>query len=148
MKSTFNRILTIVAIALIAACVSATPAAAQGVFHGNFTLPNDVRWGDAMLPAGDYTFSLQSSGLPAQIILRGPNGGAFIVTSATNRRDSGDSSNLTVERRGGTRFVSEMYLADLQLHLRYQAPALPKNERLLAQGPVSTEQVLIAMAKK
>jgi hypothetical protein len=148
MKSNFSRTLTIVAIGLIALCASAIPASAQNAFQGNFTLPNDVRWGNAKLPAGDYTFSMQSAAVPAQIIVQGPNGGAFILTSATDVRDSGESSNLTIVRRGATRFVREMYLADLGLHLRYSAPSLPKNERQLVQGPASTEQVLIAMAKK
>jgi hypothetical protein len=38
-------------------------------------------------------------------------------------------------------------LAELGLELRYQVPSIPKNERQLAQGPASTEHVLIAMAK-
>jgi hypothetical protein len=148
MKPSFSRILTIVTLGLIAVCASARPAAAQNAFQGNFTLPNEVRWANAVLPAGEYYFSLKSAGLPAQITLSGPNGKAFVLTSATNQRAAGESSSLTIERHGGTRFVREMYLAGLKLHLRYGAPSMPKNERLLAQGPVSTEQVLIAMAKK
>jgi hypothetical protein len=148
MKSNFSRILAITAIALIAVCASATPASAQVALQGSFTLPEDVRWANAMLPAGDYSFVLKSATTPYQILLQGPNGGAFILTASTDKRDDGDSSKLTIERRGATRFVSDIYLADLGLHLRYQAPSMPKSERMLAQGPVSAEQVLIAMAKK
>jgi hypothetical protein len=144
MKSTFCRILTIATLGLIAVCVSASAASAQNVFKGKFTLPEDVRWGDATLPAGDYSFSLKSVALPAQITLEGPNGGTFILTSSTDKRNAGDSSNLTIERRNGGRFVSKMYLADLGIELRYHVPSLPKNEQELAQGPASTEQVLIA----
>jgi hypothetical protein len=147
MKSNFSRILTVTAIALIAVCASAAPASAQGVFKGSFTLSEDVRWSGATLPAGDYSFVLKSAALPCQIALQGPNGGAFILTPSTDKRDDGETSRLTIERRGATRFVSDIYLADLGLHLRYQAPSLPKGERMLAQGPASTEQVLIAMAK-
>ena len=148
MKFNFTRILAITAIALMALCASAAPASAQDAFKGSFTLPEDVRWANASLPAGDYTFVLPSTSLPAEIILHGPNGSAMILTSATDKRNDGDSSNLTIERRGASRFVSDIYLADLGLHLRYRVPSLPKEERELAQGPVSTEQVLIAMAKK
>jgi hypothetical protein len=147
MKSNFSRILAITAIALIAVCALATPASAQGVFKGTFTLPDDARWANATLPAGDYSFVLKSAVVPYQITLQGPNGGAFILTANTDKRNDGDSSRLTIERRGATRFVTDIYLADLGLHLRYQAPSLPKSERLLAQGPASTEQVLIARAK-
>jgi hypothetical protein len=147
MKANFSRILAIATLGLIAVCSSASAASAQSVFKGTFTLPEDVRWGNASLPAGDYSFSLKSTSLPAQISVQGPNGAAFIMTPSTDQRDQGDSSYLTIERRGGTRFVRTMYLADLGLELRYAAPSIPKNERQLAQGPASTEQVLIAMAK-
>ncbi len=148
MKINFNRILAITAIALIGLCASAAPASAQNAFKGSFTLPDDVRWANASLPAGDYTFVLKSSSLPAQIVLQGPNGSVIIMTSATDQRNDGDSSNLTIERRGASRFVRDIYLADLGVHLRYSMPSLPKEQRELAQGPASTEQVLIAMAKK
>jgi hypothetical protein len=144
MKPSFSRILTIITMGLIAVCASARPAAAQDAFKGNFTLPNEVRWASAVLPAGEYTFSLKSTGMPAQITLWGPKGGAFVLTAASDRRTDGDSSRLTIEHHGGTSFVRELYLADLALHLRYSTPSMPKNERQLAQGPVSTEQVLIA----
>jgi hypothetical protein len=147
MKSNFSRILAVTAIALIALCATATPASAQNAFKGTFTLPDDVRWASATMPAGDYSFVLKSAATPAVIRVDGPNGSAFILPVEADRKDSGDSSRLTIERRGATRFVSEIYLADLGLHLHYSAPSLPKSERLLAQGPVSTEQVLMAMAK-
>jgi hypothetical protein len=148
MKSNFSRILAIATVGLIAVCASANPASAQSAFKGSFTLPEDVRWANASLPAGDYTLVLKSNSLPAQIVLQGPNGSVFIQTGATDQRNDGESSNMTIERRGNTRFVRDLYLADLGVHLRYSVPSLPKNERMLAQGPASTEQVLIAMAKK
>jgi len=148
MKSSLSRIVTIFTMGLIAVCASAHPAAAQNAFQGKFTLSNEVRWASAVLPAGDYDFSLKSTGVPAQITLWGPNGGAFVLTAVTNKRAAGESSCLTIEHHGGTRFVRELYLAGLDLHLRYSVPSMPKHERQLAQGPVSTEQVLVAMAKK
>ena len=148
MKANFSRILAIAAIALVTICASATPASAQSAYRGSFTLPNDVRWANAVLPAGDYKFDLASVGLPARISLWGPNGGAFITTAITDQKNDGGASVMTIERRGGMRFVSDIYLADLGLHLHYKAPSLPKSEQELAQGPVSTEQVLIAMATK
>jgi hypothetical protein len=144
MKSTFLRILTIATLGLIAVCASASVASAQNVFKGKFTLPEDVRWGNASLPAGDYTMSVKSIGLPVLVTLEGPNGGTFIMTGSTDKRDSGGSSNLTIERRNGDRVVSKLYLADFGVELRYQVPSQPKGERELAQGPASTEQVLIA----
>ena len=147
MKSNFSRLVAIATLGLIAICASASAASAQSVFKGKFTLPEDVQWGNASLPAGDYTFSLKSESLPAEIILQGPNGGSFIMTGSTDKRDGGDSSNLTIERRGRAHFVHTMYLADLGLELRYRVPSEPKNEHQLAQGPASIEHVLIAAGK-
>ena len=144
MKTNFTRIVAIATFGLIAICASASSASAQNAFQGKFTLPNDVRWANASLPAGDYTFSLDSTTMPGRVLLRGPNGGAFILTSASDNRNEGDSSKLTIEHRGDISFVRSMYLADLGVELTYSAPKTPKQDVELAQGPVSTEQVLIA----
>ena len=146
MKNNLSRILTIIAIGLIAVCASPAPAAAQDAYKGRFTLTNDVRWSQTLLPAGEYTFALKSSALPAQILIHGPNGFAMVLTSATSRKQGDASSSITIERRGGMRVVSDLYLAELGLDLRYAAPKLPHNE--IAQGPSSTEQVLVAMTTK
>ena len=51
MKSKFNRILSVVAITLIAVCASANSASAQSAYKGTFTLTQEARWGSAKLPA-------------------------------------------------------------------------------------------------
>jgi hypothetical protein len=142
MQTKFNRIIAIATFGLIAICASASSASAQNAFQGKFTLPNDVRWANATLPAGDYTFSLKT--MFNQVFLQGPNGGAFILTSATDTRNEGDSSKLTIEHRDGISFVRSMYLADLGVELMYRVPKAPKKDVELAKEPVSTEQVLIA----
>jgi hypothetical protein len=144
MKTNLIRVFSALAIGMIAVCASAIPAAAQDAVKGSFTLPSDVRWQGAALPAGDYTFSMKSAAVPATVIIRGETGAAIVMTAATSDRPAGAQSFLIVERRGNTRFVREMYLAELGVHLRYAAPAASK-EKELAQGPVSTEQVLVAM---
>jgi hypothetical protein len=148
MKSTFTRILAITAIALIGVFAFAKPASAQNAFKGSFTLPEDASWGGYTLPAGDYSFTLKSAAMPAVITLQGPNGNTFISTVASNAKNDGDISKMTLVRRGNVHFVRDLYLADLNLHLIYATPSVPKSERMLAQGPDSTEQVLVAMAKK
>jgi hypothetical protein len=146
MKNNLSRILAIVAIALIAVCAAPAPAAAQDAYKGRFTLTNDVRWSQVLLPAGEYTFALKSAALPAQIMIHGPNGFAMVLTSGTSTKNGSAVSSITVERRGGMRVVSDLYLAELGIDLRYSSPKLPHNE--IAQGPRETEQVLVAMATK
>jgi hypothetical protein len=140
-----HRAVYLTVLSIIAACALATPAAAQNAAQGSFTLPEAVRWNSATLPAGNYTFTMKSTSMPNLIRIDGPAGGAFIQVAGTSRRHSKRSSELIIERRGRTRFVRELYLADLDLHLHYAAPSVPKEE-LLAMGPAVTEHVRVSLA--
>jgi hypothetical protein len=140
-----RRTFALTVLGLIAACAIATPAAAQNAARGSFTLAEAVRWNAATLPAGNYTFSMKSAGMPNIIRVAGPAGAVFIQVAGTSRLHSEHSSELIIERRGRSRFVRELYLADLNLHLRYAAPSIPKEEPL-ARGPVVTEHVRVSLA--
>jgi hypothetical protein len=142
MKSIRNRVLAIVAVGIAALCVNARPASAQAV-RGHFTLPNEVRWQEATLPAGDYTFSIKTVSGPAQMELQGPNGGTFIVALTSSRADISGKSALILEYHSGTRVVREMYIAPIGVRFEYFVPK-GANGRQIAQEPVLTEQILIA----
>ena len=147
MKSLRNRVLAIAALGIATICANASPATAQvTAFKGSFTLPNEVRWQGATLPAGDYTFSLKSASGPDLIQLQGPKGGAFVVSLTASKDDVSDHSVMTIEHRAGMSIVRELYLAQIGLRLHYYVPKPAKDEQL-AQGPVTTEQVLVAAAK-
>jgi hypothetical protein len=147
MKSTRNRILAIAALGLAAICANSNPALAQSSSAwGRFTLPYEVNWKGSVLPAGDYTFTY--SAMSAVVSVRGSHGGTFILPTAVDKKQTGEKSSLTIEGRGSTRFVREMYLADLGLHIRYAVPKIPKNEKELAQGPATTEHVFVSMSGK
>jgi hypothetical protein len=149
MKTRRIQLLAIAAIGLAAMATCASQATAQSS-GGKFTLPHEVRWQGTALPAGDYTFSLKAPELPAIMSVQGPNGKIFIFASsmdegAINRREN---STLTIEQRGGTSFISEIYLADLNLHIFYKGPKVSKSEQLLAKDSGKKEQVLIASAAR
>ena len=147
MKSLRNRVLAIAALGIATICANASPATAQAMaFKGSFTLPNEVRWQGATLPAGDYTFSLKSASGPDLIQLQGPKGGSFVISLTASKDDVSDHSVMTIEHRAGMSIVRELYLAQIGLRLHYYVPKPAKDEQL-AQGPVTTEQVLVAAAK-
>ena len=147
MKSLRNRVLAIAALGIATICANASPATAQAMaFKGSFTLPNEVRWQGATLPAGDYTFSLKSASGPDLIQLQGPKGGSFVISLTASKDDVSDHSVMTIAHRAGMSIVRELYLAQLGLRLHYYVPKPAKDEQL-AQGPVTTEQVLVAAAK-
>jgi hypothetical protein len=147
MKTTRSRFLAMAAFGFLAVSACANTAAAQTRYEGKFTLPNEVRWQGRVMPAGDYTLSLNSIAPPAMLTLKGPNGAIFVPTMGISDKFAGQKSSLRIVRRGGIRFVEELYLAGLKVHLCYSVPKAPKEE-LLAQGPSVEEYVLIASAKK
>jgi hypothetical protein len=148
MKNYIDRLFTMAAFGFLATCASAIPAAAQNKVLGSFTLSHEIRWQNANLPAGDYTFSMDSHSRMSPMIVTGPNGSVFELASVISESKAGGHSALILERRGGTFVVSEMDLTEAGLQIRYCVRDLPKNEQELAQGPASTEKVLIAMATK
>jgi len=146
MKKNLTHILAVLAIGLIALCASPNSVNAQDRFKGHFTLTNDVRWNGTELPAGEYSFTLSSTAVPAKILLHGPNGYMFVLTSSVSTKAVGENSSLTIERRGDSRYISDLYLADLGMELRYRAPKFAEN--VIAQGPASSEHVLVAVNGK
>ena len=143
MNSLRVRVFVTAAVALAAICASVRPAAAQAI-QGNFTLPRDVQWQGNTLKAGDYTFRMSSTSTPHLITLDGPKGSAMVISAVANPAKVGTQSEMSIEHRGSRSFVRELYLAQIGLRLRYAVPKAPK-EAEIAQGPVTTEQILVAM---
>ena len=146
MKKNISRIVAITVLALVTFFAIPNRVQAQPAFKGEFTLTSDVIWNGTELPAGQYDFTLNSTAMPAKILLHGPNGYMFVLTSAVSGKQQGETSSLTVERRNGERYISSLYLADLGIDLRYRAPKL--NEKMIAQGPATVEHIAIAMNGK
>jgi len=126
-----------IALAALAACCLAGRANAQ-VFTGDFTLSTETRWQGAVLPAGDYTLSLDHASIDGVVRLyRGRTPvGIFPVqgqnTSGTERAE------LTVEQgtiRGLTLPHDKVVLLFLEApHKRY---AGPKDRQLVQLIPIS-----------
>jgi len=146
MKSLRNRMLVIASFALAAVGASAIPAAAQDVCKGSFTLPHEVRWQNATLPAGDYTFEMKSLANPSLIVLKGPKGYSFVSAVVADQKASAQSM-LIIESRGNTSTVTELRLSDIGRSLRYAVPKARK-EVEVAQVPATREQILVAMNVK
>ncbi len=146
MKSLRNRMLFIAAFALAAVCASAIPVSAQNAFQGSFTLPYEVQWQNATLPAGVYTFEMKSLNTPARIIIHGPNGYQFITALVADEKTS-ERSMLLVQRQSGRSVVSELYLAEIGRRLRYAVPKA-REDAELAKAPARTERIVVAVNVK
>jgi hypothetical protein len=85
----FKAVTKVCMAALVLGAV-ATSGKAQSILHGQFTLPVETRWGNATLPAGDYTFTVSSASSQYRLYIDGQKTNAIIQTltaeKATSRR--------------------------------------------------------------
>ena len=83
------KAVTKVCMAALVLGAMATSGKAQSIYHGQFTLPVETRWGNATLPAGDYTFTVSSASSQYRLYIDGQKTNAIIQTltaeNATSR---------------------------------------------------------------
>ena len=146
MKINMNRVFTIAAVGLFSVVASALPTSAREAAKGHFTLPYEVRWQGATLPAGDYTFSFASLAPQTPMVLSGPNGTVFELGYINTSEPSSRTSVLILERHKGVYVVREADLASLGMDIRYDVPKHLREDKELAQGPA--DRILVAMVVK
>ena len=147
MKSFRNRILALATVGLFAIGLSASASQAQTIYKGSFTLPQEVRWQNSTMPAGDYTFKVNSTTRSEPVIVTGPDGTIFQMPLVTEQINYGSRSFLQLEQRGGETFIGEMNLAQVGLNISYHVPKASASDKLLAKADTGSQQVLIAMTK-
>ncbi len=130
---------------LAAACLFAAAANAQPMYSGKFTLPSEVRWGKATLPAGEYQFTLNS---PNFATIREISGkySAFVMPLGVNQYDVRGRSALVITVRGNHRTVRELRLAEIGLTLNFQ-PRREKAEKVVQEAQ-QIQQVPVYLAKR
>jgi hypothetical protein len=131
---------------VLAASVFAAGAHAETRFRGRFRLANEVHWGKAVLPAGEYTISIAPSQSPSQAasLIRSANGKTQFVppTLVTEESNKGVNS-LVITVRGNERRVRSLNLPGLGQSLIYEP--LTKSER---ETLAKTEAVPVTVAAK
>lgn len=108
--------------AVIALVVSSIPAAAQQA-SGKFTLSKDVRWGSAVLPAGEYTYALQHE-TGQLLFLRSANGetGAIVLVKSATLVSDLEHDRIVLQRSGDDWFVSSMVISEIGQTLSFGSP--------------------------
>src|SRR5215472_7405847 len=130
----------LLALGLAAASFFARPASAQSE-AGTFTLPIETRWDRAVLPPGNYSFTMNSTSLPAIITVRGEKTVAVVMAYGYNTRTWSDHSSLTLVRHGERGTVRSLQIVDLGLTFYYtppkgKLPVVAKAPELIQQVPV------------
>jgi hypothetical protein len=124
------------AVLLTALAVVPTSAHAQSA-AGRFTLPSEAHWGRAVLPAGDYSYSIGYAGASTLVYVRGANGspGAMILASSIVAADDySGHSRLLLTRKGDTLFVTSLHLPTLGLVMDFPTPGSETRTRSLAMA--------------
>lgn len=145
---TLNRSLKLVAplgLALLAGCFTANLANAQEVYRGRFTLPVEARWGQIVLPPGEYSFTLDHGTVSGIVSVREETGRAvgYVRSEGISDLQTFDRSELVLVRSGENYTIRALRLADLGITIEY---SVPKAERqLIVQGPQLLERIPVAM---
>lgn len=131
----FGKSLGKITLLTLAACVATrTPASAQGIV-GQFTLPYAVHWGDRLLQAGTYNYSIEALGLrsvtsiqtppePVLVTVRGAQRepATLLLAMASQRVEESDGSGLTFLLENGERTLRSLRVNRFGIVVRFKTP--------------------------
>jgi hypothetical protein len=109
-------------------------------------LSSQSHWGLAVLPAGEYSFTLDRVGSFPTVVVRSIDGkcaGMFQAQSITQAKDS-EQSVLMLTREGGEMFVSSLALGEMQVVLEFHIPKVAETPAMGMSKPPSQPVVVAA----
>lgn len=122
------------------------PSQAQAdlpVFKGDFTLANQVLWGNTVLQPGDYTITIGSSSMPARVSITDSTGrgvGSF-VSFINEGRTKGAGNALLLRQKHGQLCVYSLVLDHPRMELTYDR-VLAREAVLDARAPQTVPMTL------
>jgi hypothetical protein len=137
-KVSLLKVLVVLAGAIAA---SASPAHAETT-KGTFTLSHKVRWGTAVLPAGNYEFSVDTQTSPARVMVRDLSGttSAMILSQAHSDQKLAGGSALVMEKEAGESVVSRLKLANIGVELEFYSGKGAAPAETAALAPIADSQ--------
>lgn len=131
---------------LFTIALAAVAANAQSALHGKFQLTSETRWGKAVLPAGEYSLTIESAAQPMRIVIQSADGKTGAIAVAASSFDSAAGGNyLVITGTGADREVRSMNLPQLGTSLIYKPLTARERETLYARA---SQSVPVQMAKK
>ena len=121
------RGISIIVFAILIITVTAifpVPGAAQQILRGEFSLARKVRWGDSVLPMGDYMYFVEPNPWPPAVRVEQKDGsfiGVFIPQTMVRPGRKG-KSGITLGAKGSDSYVMSIHLPDLAGDLDFPAP--------------------------
>ncbi len=131
--------------ALLAATIlnyAPTLASAEEPSRGHFKLTHEVRWENAVIPAGEYAFSYDPDSLaPVLTITKvdGPRASFMLMVPAKDESSKKESNVLVLESTAAGSYVSALKLAEsgVTLHFWVPRPAEKELAKAATAGPIS-----------
>ena len=114
-------------------------ASAQERAQGNFTLTHDVRWQNALVPAGDYRFALDSDGASGMLTLTKLSGsptGFMLMVHDTDEVKPSAINQIVLKTTPDGSYVSAMQLPEFGVTLNFAVPT-KVTEKQLAKAPAT-----------
>jgi len=139
--SRFRRFAFAAVLAVTSLNFAPSLASAQERAQGNFTLTHDVHWQNALVPAGEYRFSLNSDGVAGVLTLSKRSGartGFMFMVRDTDDTKPTDHSRLVLQATPEGTYVSAMQLSEFGLTLNFTVPTQPTEKQMAKVGVTTT----------
>jgi hypothetical protein len=135
----------LLAIVLLATCLSASSANAQSALNGKFTLTEKAYWGAGVIPAGDYQLSITATGLPSTVVIRNATSGNTVAKLFLQVRESSTKgeSELLIGTRGKQRVIYALRVPQLGM-VFVSDPALARAGRQAEARKTQVVPVVVA----
>lgn len=117
-----------------------TLASAEEPSRGHFRLAHEVRWGNAVVPAGEYAFSYDPDSIsPVLTITKmdGPRASFMLMVPAKDESSKKDSNSLVLESTPTGSYVSTLTLAESGVTLHFRVPRATEKQLAKAEMPAS-----------
>jgi len=129
--------------ALLAATIlnyAPTLASAEEPSRGRFKLAHDVRWENAVVPAGEYAFSYDPDAIsPVLTITKtdGPRASFMLMVPAKDESSASDSNALVLESTSAGSYVSALRLPESGVTLHFWVPRSAEKQLAKAETVAS-----------
>jgi hypothetical protein len=130
-------------VVLFSIVAGAVAANAQTALHGKFQLTSEARLGKAVLPAGEYTFTIHSVQSP--IVIQSVDGKVSAMAASTSADAAPDGSYILITGSGANREVRSMNLPQLGSSLVFNRLTERERETLYTKA---SQTVPVQIAKK
>jgi hypothetical protein len=128
---------------LFATCAFTAAANAQPSFVGKFTLPYEVQWNHAVLPAGEYTIEVDGNGRPTLVTSNRTGTSAYTNAPILGDPQKG-SACLTVTIQGNERRVRSINLPQIGESLVFEPLSATEREMFAKAGKIDSVPVITA----